>query len=275
MNVLKSFRLDDQVIIITGGAGLLGKEYSRAIAEAGGIPVVADINGDSAVKVAKTISSETGVQTLGIEVDVTDKESVEAMVKKTLKQFGRIDGLVNNAALDPKFESLDKNEHTNSFENFPLDLWNQSLDVNLTGMFLCAQAVAPTMLSAGKGSIVNISSTYGLVGPDQSLYQKTDPKAKTSFKPIIYSVTKSAVLGLTRYLATYWAGKNIRVNTLTPGGVLNAHDDEFVKRYSYRTPLGRMAKKNEYNGALVFLLSDASSYMTGSNLVVDGGWTAW
>lgn len=274
MSVLDSFRLDGRVIIITGGAGLLGREYALAISQAGGIPVVADINADNAAKVAKMVASKTGAKTLALRVDVTDKDSVDAMVKQTLKRFGRIDGLVNNAGIDPKFEGSHANTHTNSFEDFPLDLWNQSLSVDLTGMFLCIQAVAPAMLSAGKGSIVNIASTYGLVGPDQRLYQKTDSKAPT-YKPVIYSVSKSAVLGLTRYLVTYWAGKNIRVNTLTPGGVYNDHDTGFVERYSYRTPLGRMAKKHEYNGAIVFLLSDASSYMTGSNLVVDGGWTAW
>lgn len=275
MSVLNSFRLDNEVIIITGGAGLLGKQYTHAVAQAGGFPVVADINADGAVKVAEMLAAEIGTQTLGLHVDVTDKDSVTALVQKTLKKFGRIDGLVNNAGIDPKFEGLLAREHTYSFEDYPLDLWNQSLAVNLTGMFLCAQAVATTMLSRGKGSIVNVASTYALVGPDQRLYQKTDPKARTSYKPIIYSVSKSAVLGLTRYLAAYWAGKSIRVNTLTPGGVYNDHDDEFVKRYSYRTPLGRMAKQHEYNGAVVFLLSDASSYMSGSNLVVDGGWTAW
>lgn len=283
MNVLKSFRLDGKVIIITGGAGLLGKQYVRAVAQAGGTPVLADINVEEAVKEAKKISSETGSKALGLYADVTDKDSVEVLVKQVLKQFKRIDGLVNNAAIDPKFESLEANEHANSFEDFPLDLWNKSLAVDITGMFLCAQAVGKVMFNQGNGSIVNVSSIYGLTGPDQRLYQqvvssahkKDDPKAPKSYKPVSYSVTKSAVLGLTKYLATYWAGKNIRVNTLTPGGVYNSHDDEFVKRYNYRTPLGRMAKKHDYNGAVVFLLSDASSYMTGSNLVIDGGWTAW
>lgn len=275
MNVVNSFRLDGQVIIITGGAGLLGREYSRAIAEAGGIPVVADINTDHAHEVAKKVHTETHVQALGVHVDVADKDSVNRMVRLVLKKFGRIDGLVNNAALDPKFEKKHADKHTNSFEDFPLALWNKSLEVDLTGRFLCAQAVAPAMLSAGGGSIVNVASTYSLVGPDQRLYEKDDPKAPKSYKPVAYVVSNSGVLGLTRYLATYWAGKGLRVNTLTPGGVYQGHDDEFLKRYSFRTPLGRMAKKHEYNAALVFLLSDASSYMTGSNLVVDGGWTAW
>lgn len=275
MNVLDSFKLNGKVIIITGGAGLLGEQYSHAIAEAGGIPIVADINTKAALKVASEIISKTGGQALGLHVDVTNKNSVETLVKKVLKKFGRIDGLVNNAAIDPKFENLKTNKHTNSFEDYPLDLWNHSLAVDLTGMFLCAQAVAPTFLSAGKGSIINISSTYGLVGPDQRLYQKDDSEAPISYKPVTYSVSKSGVLGLTRYLATYWGDKGIRVNTLNPGGVFNNHEDEFVKRYGDRTPLGRMAKKDEYNAAIVFLLSDASSYMTGSNLVIDGGWTAW
>lgn len=274
-NVLDSFRLDGQVIIITGGAGLLGKQYVRAVAEAGGISIVADINADGAMKVAKAVGAKTGTKTQAEYVDVTDKNSVTDLVQRTLKKFGRIDGLVNNAGIDPKFEGSHADKHTFSFENYPLELWNESLSVNLTGMFLCAQAVAGAMIPLGRGSIINVSSTYGLVGPDQRLYQSIDPKIRTKYKPVVYSVAKSGVLGLTRYLATYWAGKNIRVNTLTPGGVYNGHDDEFVKRYSYRTPLGRMAKKNEYNGALIFLLSDATSYMTGANLVIDGGWTAW
>jgi 2-deoxy-D-gluconate 3-dehydrogenase len=166
-------------------------------------------------------------------------------------------------------------DHVLTFENYPVEMFNQSLAVNVTGMFLCAQAVAPIMLGQGRGSIVNVSSTYGLVGPDQRLYERDDPDAPKTIKPVDYSVTKAAVIGLTHYLSAYFMGKNIRVNTLTPGGVYNQHDNEFTRRYSARTTLGRMADKTEYSAGLIYLLSDASSYMTGANLVVDGGWTAW
>lgn len=195
------------------------------------------------------------------------------MVSAAVEHFGRLDALVNNAALDPKFDPAHQGEHVNRFEDLPIEAWQQALAVNVTGMFLCAQAVAPVMREAGRGVIVNVSSTYGLVGPDQRLYEREGQPAQ--FKPVTYSVTKAAALGLTRYLATYFAGTGIRVNTITPGGVFAGHDDEFVRRYSAKTVLGRMAEADEISSALLFLVSDASSYMTGANLVVDGGWTAW
>jgi 2-deoxy-D-gluconate 3-dehydrogenase len=195
------------------------------------------------------------------------------MVRRTLKAFGRLDLLVNNAAIDPKFDATGKGKHTSAFEDYPLELWNRSLAVNVTGMFLCAQAVARPMLAQRSGTIINVSSISGLVGPDQRLYERRG-RPRTC-KPGGYSVTKGAVLGLTAYRAAYWSGRNIRVNTLTLGGVYNKHDRTFTKRYSARAPIGRMADRTEYRGAVVFLASDASSYMTGSNLVVDGGWTAW
>jgi 2-deoxy-D-gluconate 3-dehydrogenase len=163
---------------------------------------------------------------------------------------------------------------TNSFEDYPLDLWQQSLDVNLTGAFLCSQAAGRVMVAQRRGVIVNVSSTYGLVGPDQRIYHRAG-QAQQLYKPAAYAVTKAGIAHLTRYLAAYWGHVPIRVNTLTPGGVFNAQGEEFVVKYSSRTPLGRMAQKNELNGAMLFLVSDASSYMTGANLVVDGGWTAW
>ncbi len=195
------------------------------------------------------------------------------MVDQTLETFGSVDILVNNAALDPKFDAEHQDQHLSSFEAFPFEAWQQAVDVNITGMFLCAQAVAQPMRQAGKGVIVNVASTYGLVGPDQRLYQR--PGQPPQYKPVSYSVSKAAALGLTRYLAAYFAGTGIRVNALSPGGVFADHDDEFVERYSAKTILGRMAHKDEISAALLFLVSDASSYMTGANLVVDGGWTAW
>jgi NAD(P)-dependent dehydrogenase (short-subunit alcohol dehydrogenase family) len=284
------FDISERVFIVTGGAGLLGQEYGRALIRSGAHVVLADINAVAVAKVAADLSPEAGAAR-GVAVDVTDEGSVASLVRATLAEFGRIDGLVNNAALDPKVQSDGSAQFGGTFEDYPLDLWNRSLAVNLTGMFLCARAVAPTMLAQKRGVIVNISSTYGLVGPDQRLYDSRPPCQSTiddeqstidnrqltirTVKPVTYSVTKSGVLGFTRYLAAYWAGTGIRVNTLTPGGVFDEQPDDFVRRYSERTPLGRMAERHEYCGALVFLLSDASSYMTGSNLVVDGGWTAW
>ena len=269
------FDLQGKVAIVTGGAGMLGKEYCRAFAEASAHVVIADLRGGAAEDYASDISADGNPKAIGVETDVTDKMSVQSMVTRTLDEFGRIDILVNNAALDPKFDTEHASEHTYTFEDYPLDLWNESVAVDLTGMFLCSQAVAPAMLKQESGVIINICSTYGLVGPDQRLYERDDPTQTCTYKPITYSVTKSAVLGLTRYLATYWASKKIRVNALTLGGVFNEHDEEFVRRYSYRTPMGRMAEKSEYCGALLFVASDAASYMTGANLVVDGGWTAW
>jgi 2-deoxy-D-gluconate 3-dehydrogenase len=267
------FDLSGRVAIVTGGAGLLGTGYCHTLAGAGAHVVVADINGEAASRLAEEVTRRPEVEALGLEVDVSHPDSTELMLAMTLERFGRVDILVNNAALDPKFDAAHAGEHASRFEDFPFDAWQRALAVNVTGMFLCAQAVAPPMQEAGRGVIVNISSTYGLVGPDQRLYRRPDEPPQ--YKPVTYSVSKAAVLGLTRYLATYFAGTGIRVNTLTPGGVFAGQDDEFVRRYSARTVLGRMAQPDEMSSALLFLVSDASSYMTGANLVVDGGWTAW
>lgn len=272
MKSYDKFDVSGRVIIITGGSGLIGREYVRVLTDLDARVVICDIDGEAAAALAERVGTD---RALAVRTDISDKSSVESMVRKTLEAFGAIDGLVNNAALDPKFDPEHADQHTLTFENFPAEMWQQALDVNLTGMFLCSQAVAPAMLKQGRGSVVNISSTYGMCGPDQRLYIKDDPGAPVSIKPVTYTVTKSAVFGLTKYLATYWGDRGIRVNTLTIGGVYNDHEEEFVRRYSYRTPLGRMARADEYCGALVYLLSDASSYMTGSNFVIDGGWTAW
>ncbi len=204
---------------------------------------------------------------------MTSADSVHQMVDSALDAFGRLDVLINSAALDPKFDPASQSTHSGAFEDYPLELWQQALNVNLTGAMLCCQAVSRPMLTQGSGVIVNIASIYGLAAPDQRLYQKEGQSPR--FKPVYYTVTKAGILGLTKYLAAYYAGKNIRVNALTPGGVFNDHDDEFVQKYAARVVLGRMAEKDEMNGALLFLASDASKYMTGANLVVDGGWTVW
>lgn len=271
--IMDQFKMDGYAAIVTGGVGLLGTEFCRTLAEAGAGVVVADLNGEAAEAGAANLRN-AGYQAIGVQVDVTSPESTHAMVEAALKAYGRVDVLVNSAAMDPKFDAEHASQQrNNAFEDYPLDAWNQALSVNLTGMFLCAQAVVRPMLAQNHGSIINICSTYGLAGPDQRIYER--PDRPQMYKPVFYSVTKSGVLGLTRYLATYYAGKNIRTNALTPGGVYNNHDEIFTANYSYRTVLGRMARKDEMNGGLLFLASDASSYMTGSNLVVDGGWTAW
>jgi NAD(P)-dependent dehydrogenase (short-subunit alcohol dehydrogenase family) len=271
-NIFDKFSLKDCTAIVTGGAGLLGKEFSRTLAQAGALVLVADLNQALAQQVADDLNRE-GLRACAVGVDVTQPDSVRAMVSAALDASGRVDVLVNSAAMDPKFDSSGQGQHSNSFEDYPVDAWRSALDVNLTGMFLCCQAVARPMVAQDHGSIINICSTYGLVGPDQRIYEK--PGKPRQFKPAYYSVTKAGVLGMTHYLATYFAGKNVRANALTPGGVYNNHDELFTANYSARTVLGRMAKRDEMNGALLFLASDASSYMTGSNLVVDGGWTAW
>ncbi len=220
--------------------------------------------------------TKDGARAAGLAVDITQPDSVKGLLTSVLSDFGRIDVLVNSAALDPKFDpgAASKGIAPGSFEDYPLDQWNAALKVNLTGMFLVTQAcVRPMIAAGGKGSIINICSTYGLNGPDQRSYVKQGQRV--AFKPVYYTVTKAGVLGFTKYLAAYYAGTEIRVNALTPGGVFNDHEDYFVQNYSAKTILGRMARKDEMNGALLFLASDASSYMTGGNLVVDGGWTAW
>jgi 2-deoxy-D-gluconate 3-dehydrogenase len=196
------------------------------------------------------------------------------MVQAAVDAFGSLDVIVNSAAMDPKFDASQAGQHGNTFEDYPLEQWQQALEVNLTGVFLCCQAAARQMVAqGGKGSIINICSTYGLVPPDQRIYEK--PGQPKQFKPAFYTTTKAGVLGLTKYIASYYAGTQIRANCLTPGGVYNQHDETFTRNYSYRTIMGRMAERDEMNGALLFLASQASSYMTGGNVIVDGGWTVW
>jgi len=273
--ILDKFSLTGKTALVTGGAGLLGREFCRTLAEAGAAVAVVDLNQAAAQNVADDLSA-AGFRALALATDITRPDSVKEMLEAVVSTFGGVHILVNSAALDPKFdpEAAAKGIAPGAFEDYPLEQWNAALNVNLTGMFLVTQACARQMVAQGKkGSIINICSTYGLNGPDQRIYIK-DGK-RVAFKPVYYTVTKAGVMGFTKYLAAYYAGTEIRVNALTPGGVFNNHEDYFVTNYSAKTILGRMAEKDEMNGALLFLASEASSYMTGNNVIVDGGWTAW
>ena len=276
MKIQEKFDLTGRVAIVTGGVGLLGTEFCRTLAEAGAAVAVVDLNEEKCAVTAAKLS-QAGYKALGVATDITNPASVNAMLEKVVASFGRLDVLVNSAALDPKFDpdAVSKGIAPGKFEEYPLEQWNAALNVNLTGTFLVTQACVKQMLTQGKkGSIINICSTYGLNGPDQRIYRKPDG-SQPAFKPVYYTVTKAGIVGFTKYLAAYFMETEIRVNMLTPGGVYNNHDETFVKNYSAKTIIGRMANLDEMNGALLFLASDASSYMTGNNVIVDGGWTAW
>ena len=268
------FSLHGKVAVVTGALGLLGKNHCSALAEAGAHVVVADLDGDAAREHADSYRARSLPETLGIGVDITSADSVKSLRDAVLGAFGRVDILVNNAAINDMFENPAAAAEQSRFEVYPLELWRRSLDVNVTGTFLCSQIVGTEMARRKAGSIINIASTYGIVAPDQSLYRRVDG-TQEFYKSAAYPVTKGAVISFTRFLAAYWGSAGVRVNSLSPGGVENAQDDFFVKNYAARTPLGRMAAPDDYRGAIVFLASDASRYMTGANLVVDGGWTAW
>lgn len=270
----KLFDLSGRVAIITGGAGLLGVQHAEVIAEAGGHPVIVDINKKEAIRTAKIISAKYHVNALGIKVDITQKTEIEILLSMVRKKFERIDILINNAANNPKVTARDNS--WSRFENFPIELWQQDIAVGLTGAFLCSQVIGGEMAKRGRGVILNISSDLGIIAPDQRIYRKPGmPENKQPAKPVTYSVVKSALIGLTKYSATYWADKNIRVNTICPGGVRTDQPNDFVARLTKLIPLGRMARKDEYKGAILFLVSDASSYMTGATLSIDGGRTCW
>lgn len=270
------FDLSGRVAIITGGAGLLGVQHAEAIAQAGGIPVLVDINETAAVHQAEIISQYYSVDCLGLKTDITKKGEIEAMAAFVLKRYNRIDILINNAANDPKVKAGAGNTTWSRFENFPIDAWHMDIAVGLTGAFLCTQVIGSEMARRKKGVILNISSDLGLIGPDQRIYAKDNLRENEQpVKPVTYSVIKSALIGLTRYSATYWADKNVRVNAICPGGVRTDQPDDFLEKLTYRIPMGRMARKDEYKGAVLFMVSDASSYMTGSVISVDGGRTCW
>jgi NAD(P)-dependent dehydrogenase (short-subunit alcohol dehydrogenase family) len=269
------FDLTGRVAVITGGAGLLGEQHARAIASAGGIPVLVDVSGQAAADKAEHISTEYGVPSWGCRVDITRHGELQDFLARLLDRFGRLDILINNAANNPKVE--DSGEvNFSRFEHFPLAQWEADLMVGLTGAFLCSQVLGSEMARRGGGVIVNVASDLALIAPDQRLYRQSAlPAHLQPVKPVSYSVVKSGLLGLTRYLATYWSDQGVRANALCPGGVYNDQPQDFVVRLSQLVPLGRMAHVDEYRGAILFLCSDASSYMTGAILAIDGGRTCW
>ncbi len=266
--------LEGRAAVVTGGAGLLGRAHAHALAAAGANVVVTDLDAGACQAVAGELRERHGREHHGHVCDVTSPEALRGLLARVLGWFDRLDVLVNDAALDEKVEAPRESGDVLRFENYPLELWERALRVNVTGTFLCCQILGREMAEARRGSIVNIASTYGVVAPDQSLYRNADG-TQTFFKSAAYPTTKGAVVALTRFLAAYWGKLGVRVNALSPGGVENGQDQAFVARYSERTPLGRMARPEDYAGAVVFLASDASAYMTGANLIVDGGFTAW
>jgi NAD(P)-dependent dehydrogenase (short-subunit alcohol dehydrogenase family) len=263
------FSLENKIAVVTGACGLLGTQHCEALAEAGARVVVTDLQAAGCVRLAERL----GPGHLGVGLDVSDPGSLQRAKGTILDKYGRIDILVNNAAINDMFENPLLAATQSMFEHYPLELWDRSWKVNVSGVFLCSQILGGVMAEQGSGSIINIASTYGIVAPDQAIYR--DPAGEQAFyKSPAYPVTKSAVIGFTKFLASYWGNKNVRVNALSPGGVENHQEEYFKKNYAARTLLGRMALPGDYKGAIVFLASDASAYMTGANLVVDGGWTA-
>ena len=261
------FSVTDRVIAITGGLGQLGRRFTAALSERGARVAILDIERP------EPYEADPGERLLFINADVTRRDSLESALAQITRKWGVPHALINNAAVDsPPGSPATEN---GPFEGFPLESWNHALNVNLTGTFLACQVFGGAMADAGRGSIINVSSIYGIVSPDQRIYEYRRSEGDAFFKPVAYSASKSGLLNLTRYLATYWAPRAVRVNTLTLGGVFNSQDERFLRGYCEHVPLGRMADASEYEGPVVFLCSDASSYMTGANLVVDGGWTAW
>lgn len=263
------FDISNEVVVITGVSGGLGMEYANALLESNARVVGLDILES---KLVKDLANEYPKNFYFQLTDVTNKIDIEKSLKNIINKFGKVTVLINNAAIDSPPSSPKK--ENGPFESYPEESWDKVMDVNLKSIFLCSQVFGKKMAEQKNGSIINISSIYGMVSPDQSIYDYRRKQGDDFYKPIAYSVSKSGVLNLTRYLSTYWAKDNVRVNSLTLAGVFNDQDKKFLDAYTSRIPIGRMANISEYNGAIIFLASSASSYMTGSNLVIDGGWTA-
>jgi NAD(P)-dependent dehydrogenase (short-subunit alcohol dehydrogenase family) len=269
--------ITDKIIVITGGAGLIGRRHMEAVLEGGGIPVLLDLFEES-LQAAKAEYEEKYPQG-HIETyvaDITSKECLEQIRDDLLSKYGHIDGLINNAANNPKMEGGSQNMGAIQFHNFPLNIWQDDLAVGLTGAFLCAQVFGTVMEKQKSGVVINISSDYGVISPNQNIYRKEGiAEEEQIIKPVSYSVVKHGIMGLTKYLATYWGKKGVRVNTLCPASLFNGQDEEFVHKISELIPMGRMSRPDEYPATILYLLSDASSYMTGATVILDGGRTIW
>lgn len=275
-NTADLFDLKGEVAIITGGGGLLGYQHAAAIACFGGTPVLLDISAEGLKKNRELLKSEFGTETMTLEVDITDLGSLQESKVAILKQHQKIDILINNAARNPKVED-NPGMNFSRLENFPAEQWQLDLDVGLGGAFNCAKVFGSHMAQAGNGGvIVNIASDLGVIAPDQRLYKVTGRDEHLQpVKPVTYSVVKHGLIGLTKYLATYWCEQGIRCNALSPGGVYAGQNEVFVNNLTKLIPLGRMAQPDEYRGAIIFLCSKASSYLNGANLVIDGGRSVW
>jgi NAD(P)-dependent dehydrogenase (short-subunit alcohol dehydrogenase family) len=271
--VLSKFDLNDRVVVVTGGLGQLGRQFALALAHAGARIAVLDRASDPELVAARFGELGEPERFIFLPADVTSRSALEAALKKIADHWETPFGLINNAAIDSPPDA--PAAENGPFESYPEESWDRVMGVNAKGPFLCCQVFGAAMAAAGRGSIVNVSSIYGLLSPDQSLYEYRRRRGEVFFKPVAYSVSKSALLNLTRYLATYWGPRGVRVNSVTFAGVFNNQDPEFLREYCKKVPLGRMASEDDYNGAIVFLMADASGYMTGANLVIDGGFTAW
>jgi len=261
------FQLNGQVAVITGAGGLLGAQHAIALSDLGAKVVLTDLTTDTCEPTARHIARDDELRAIAVPCDVTLRSSWEAVLERTMSQYGRVDILVNNAAFTTQSPSP---RYDAAFSEFPLDDWHSILEVNLTGTFLGSQVIGRQMLEQHSGSIINMASLYGVVSPNHRMYPGTG-----IHQPVAYSVSKAGVIALTRYLGTLWAAQGVRVNSITPGGVSNRHPQPFTDRYASLSPIGRMARTHEMRGALIYLASSASTYCTGHNLVVDGGWTAW
>lgn len=277
MNTIDKFEIKNRVIIITGGAGFLGRKHAEAILDGGGIPVLIDISNESLTRAKEELLKEYPEGTVEIyKADIKDRNAMEQLAVEICGKYSHIDGLINNAANNPKVEGDAKNMKNIRFEDFPIEMWMDDIAVGLTGALVCSQVFGSIMAKQNKGVILNISSDLGIIAPDQRIYQKDGLKEEDQMvKPVTYSVIKHGILGLTKYIATYWAQKGVRANSLCPAGVFNNQNGDFLDKLSNLIPMGRMADSDEYKGTILYLLSDASSYMTGATVIVDGGRTCW